>query len=335
MCAKSCSSDQNRNRWTVEFKAELTKCSGKAKVTELHNSAPGHENVFRLDIAVDDLPQIYEKQKIGEERWRSYSEKLCPFASRKPPPVFIAWTAYQDCKKCPYTALFSWFIWEYGELVEHGLQANTQSTTTNERFLHACMHACTDTDNSYTCTHTHTQHTHTHAYQNHVSIDHVILTLCEWQKSIPFKTCQRQRLTWLESIPFGHLSKSSSTVWSTNSKTRKSRFFRRKTSIRLTKFSWCSCWKRGDNQNDACESSINDRLLLVIKICIGMHANARRHGNRHVHVYGSAQLMITTWVSRKCLCNSHGFSIWSAAVYSDGVFWVLVWSRLPFEKNWK
>ena len=57
---------------------------------------------------------------------------------------------------------------------------------------------------------------------------------------MPFKVCQRTLRTLSVSRPLGHRSRSSRTVWSTNSKTRYSRFFLRNTSIRLTRFSWRS-----------------------------------------------------------------------------------------------
>lgn len=48
----------------------------------------------------------------------------------------------------------------------------------------------------------------------------LILTLCRWQNSMPFKTCHKIFLTVFSSSPFGHFSRSSKTVWSTNSNTK-------------------------------------------------------------------------------------------------------------------
>ena len=69
------------------------------------------------------------------------------------------------------------------------------------------------------------------------------LTLWRWQNSIPLSTCHKTLRTMDSSRPCGYFSRSSRTVWSTNSNTRYSRFFRRNTSIRFTRFSWRSCCK--------------------------------------------------------------------------------------------
>ena len=67
------------------------------------------------------------------------------------------------------------------------------------------------------------------------------LTFFKWQNSTPFRTCHMIFFTKFSSAPVGYLSRSSRAVWSTNSNTRNRRFFRLKTSIRLTKFSCLNC----------------------------------------------------------------------------------------------
>lgn len=70
------------------------------------------------------------------------------------------------------------------------------------------------------------------------------LTWCKWQNSVPLSTCQRILRHVFSSSPLGHFSSSSSTVWSTNSNTRYSLFFRRNTSIKFTRWSCRSCWEQ-------------------------------------------------------------------------------------------
>lgn len=87
----------------------------------------------------------------------------------------------------------------------------------------------------------------------------MILTLWLWQNSTALRTCHSTFFTAFSSRPLGYLSNSSRTVWSTNSKTRKSRFLRRKTSIKLTRLSCRNCWK-STKQN----STLKDNKLSKI-----------------------------------------------------------------------
>lgn len=87
----------------------------------------------------------------------------------------------------------------------------------------------------------------------------MILTLWLWQNSTALRTCHSTFFTAFSSRPLGYLSNSSRTVWSTNSKTRKSRFLRRKTSIKLTRLSCRNCWK-STKQN----STLKDNQLSKI-----------------------------------------------------------------------
>lgn len=79
-------------------------------------------------------------------------------------------------------------------------------------------------------------------------VECIVLTLWLWQNSIALSTCHNTFLTVFSSRPLGYLSSSSSTVWSTNSNTRKRRFLRRKTSIKLTRLSCRNCWKESQKQ---------------------------------------------------------------------------------------
>ena len=68
-------------------------------------------------------------------------------------------------------------------------------------------------------------------------IVYVWLTFLAWQNSTPLSTWNMILLTKPSSAPEGYRSRSSRAVWSTNSNTRYSRFLRRNTSIRFTRFS--------------------------------------------------------------------------------------------------
>jgi hypothetical protein len=86
-------------------------------------------------------------------------------------------------------------------------------------------------------------------YQHYIVKWYVnVLTLWLWQNSNALTTCHIIFFTLISSKPFGYRSKSSSTVWSTNSNTRNNRFFLLNTSIRFTKFSCLSCWKMEETQ---------------------------------------------------------------------------------------
>lgn len=108
-----------------------------------------------------------------------------------------------------------------------------------------------------------------------------VLTWCAWQNSIPFNTCHMYLRTNWASIPVGNFSRSSRTVWSTNSKTRNSRFFRLNTSIRLTRFSCLSCYKTHNIYQYRTLSSTTNIVLKVSDnaLCI------------HTHFYQSTSLL--------------------------------------------
>ena len=74
------------------------------------------------------------------------------------------------------------------------------------------------------------------------------LTLCTWQKWMPFNTCHIIRRTASSPRPAVHWSRSSSTVWSTNSNTKYRCFLRQNTSIRFTKFSCRNCCTDGHSR---------------------------------------------------------------------------------------
>ena len=93
----------------------------------------------------------------------------------------------------------------------------------------------------------------------------MILTLWLWQNSIALRTCHSTFFTAFSSRPLGYLSNSSRTVWSTNSKTRKSRFLRRKTSIKLTRLSCRNCWKSTKQNSTLKENQLSKIVKNITK----------------------------------------------------------------------
>jgi len=97
--------------------------------------------------------------------------------------------------------------------------------------------------------------------------------------------------TLFSSRPLGYLSSSSSTVWSTNSNTRKSRFFFRNTSIKLTRLSCRNCWNRKSKK--ICWPTYSWHLT-------NLYLFLELNRNTELHVAWPVALMMA-WAKRICI----------------------------------